>query len=69
MNVPGKVSSQTHLDVRHTCEQDDTLSGYAWNKHNGLDYGSQIIKDNRYNVAIKTEFIKVAGVDGTLIVI
>ncbi|KAJ3256563.1 Processing alpha glucosidase I [Boothiomyces macroporosus] len=59
-----EIGERAWENVRHTCEQDETLSGYAWNKHNGLDYGSQIIKDNRYNVAIKTEFIKVAGAGG-----
>ncbi|KAJ3320457.1 Processing alpha glucosidase I [Boothiomyces sp. JEL0866] len=58
-----EIGERAWENVRHTCEQDDTLSGYAWNKHNGLNYGSQIIKDSRYNVAIKTEFVKVAGLD------
>ncbi|KAJ3273629.1 Processing alpha glucosidase I [Terramyces sp. JEL0728] len=53
--------NRPNLDIRHTCEQDDTLAGYAWNKHDGLNYGSQIIKDTRFNVAIKTEFVKIAS--------
>ncbi|KAI8898456.1 glycoside hydrolase [Globomyces pollinis-pini] len=46
-------------NIRHTCEQGDHLEGYAWNKHNGRDFGTQLIKDSKNNVQIKTEFLKV----------
>ncbi|KAI9338229.1 glycoside hydrolase [Obelidium mucronatum] len=48
-------------NIRHTCEQGDNLEAYAWLEHDGRSYGSQTIKDGANNVAIKTEFVKVAG--------
>jgi mannosyl-oligosaccharide glucosidase len=45
-------------NIRHTCEQDENIFGYAWQKHNGRDYGSQTITDILNNIIIKTEFIK-----------
>jgi mannosyl-oligosaccharide glucosidase len=44
--------------IRHTCEHDDQISGYAWQKHNGRNYGTQEVKDSLNNVALKTEFYK-----------
>ena len=44
--------------IRHTCEQDDKLSGYAWLKHDGRRFGRQTIYDHQSNVAITTQFLK-----------
>ncbi|KAI8589310.1 glycoside hydrolase [Geranomyces variabilis] len=54
-------TGQTLKDIRHTCEQGDDLSGYAWQKHDGRTFGSQEIADNQHRVAIRTDFLKSAG--------
>ena len=50
-----------NLDIRHTCEHDDNIAGYAWQKHDGREFGSQTISDKLNNVMIKTEFVKDLG--------
>ncbi|KAI8620462.1 putative mannosyl-oligosaccharide glucosidase [Chytriomyces sp. MP71] len=52
---------QNYQSFRHTCEQGDELSSYAWLQHDGRSFGSQTINDGKFNVAIKTEFVKVPG--------
>ena len=52
-------------EVRHSCEQDDNLGGYAWTEHDGRSAGTQVIKDVENNVQLKTEFLKTpAGIEG-----
>ncbi|KAI8927969.1 glycoside hydrolase [Entophlyctis helioformis] len=57
----GSMAAMPWDNIRHTCEQGDHLSGYAWNKHDGRSYGTQEIKDAANNISITTEFVKVAG--------
>lgn len=57
------LQSKPWENVRHTCEHDDNISGYAWQKHDGRTYGTQSTTDHLNNVIIKTEFIKSPGGD------
>ncbi|KAJ3042810.1 Processing alpha glucosidase I [Rhizophlyctis rosea] len=59
----GDLQSGAWQKIRHTCEQGDELSGYAWQKHDGRTFGTQEIKDNLNNITIKTEFLKRSGGD------
>ncbi|TPX62267.1 mannosyl-oligosaccharide glucosidase [Powellomyces hirtus] len=56
-----ELSGTTLQNIRHTCEQGDDLSGYAWQKHDGRSFGSQEIADNLNHVSIKTEYLKSPG--------
>ncbi|KAI8823716.1 glycoside hydrolase [Fimicolochytrium jonesii] len=58
-----EVSQATIQNIRHTCEQGDDLSGYAWQKHDGRTFGSQLIKDTLNKIHFKTEFVKTPGGD------
>ncbi|KAJ3013924.1 Processing alpha glucosidase I [Thoreauomyces humboldtii] len=58
-----EVSGETLKNIRHTCEQGDDLSGYAWQKHDGRSYGSQEIADNLNRVGIRNEYFKSPGGD------
>lgn len=49
-------SVRTLDDVRHWCEQKDYLKGYSWVKHDGKNFGIQLINDGNYR--IKTSFVK-----------
>ncbi|KAJ3162850.1 hypothetical protein HDU86_003825 [Geranomyces michiganensis] len=55
--MPAYITSE----IRHTCEQGDNLSGYAWQKHDGRTFGSQEITDDQHRVAIRTDFLKTPG--------
>ncbi|KAL2912528.1 Processing alpha glucosidase I [Polyrhizophydium stewartii] len=57
----GGIEGRPWENIRHTCEQDDKLSGYAWGKHDGRSFGTQEIRDRANNVTIRTEFVKVGG--------
>jgi mannosyl-oligosaccharide glucosidase len=43
--------------LRHECNMEDNLS-YRWEAHNGVDYGSQIIEDDKNNLILNTKFYK-----------
>ncbi|KAJ2601754.1 Processing alpha glucosidase I [Coemansia sp. RSA 1722] len=51
-------------NIRHSCELGDNLSEYGYQRHNGRDFGEQMLRDNDHGVEIKSEFIKVAGKNG-----
>ncbi|KAJ1339407.1 hypothetical protein BSLG_005973 [Batrachochytrium salamandrivorans] len=57
------LASKPWDNIRHSCEQDAGLAGYAWNKHSGRNFGDQTIIDKTNNVSIRTQFLK--SVDGT----
>ncbi|KAL5038334.1 hypothetical protein BDV3_006485 [Batrachochytrium dendrobatidis] len=57
------LASKPWDNIRHSCEQDAGLAGYAWNKHSGRNFGDQTIIDKTNNVSIRTQFLKSA--DGT----
>ncbi|KAJ2419614.1 Processing alpha glucosidase I [Coemansia sp. RSA 2531] len=48
-------------NIRHSCELGDNLSEYGYSRHNGRDFGEQIMRDNDQGVEIKSTFIKVPG--------
>jgi hypothetical protein len=45
--------------LRHVCRQEDALSAYGWTKHNGRDYGHQVLVD--HGMILTTKFIKSKG--------
>lgn len=45
--------------LRHVCKQEDDLSAYGWKKHNGRDFGHQVLVDNGMTLA--TQFFKSKG--------
>ncbi|KAI7724751.1 hypothetical protein M8C21_004628 [Ambrosia artemisiifolia] len=47
--------------MRHMCQDADDLQTYGWNKHNGRDYGHQVISD--HGMTLTTSFLKSKGND------
>ncbi|CAI8616993.1 unnamed protein product [Vicia faba] len=56
----GVKDGSNHL--RHVCRYEDGLSAYGWTKHNGRDYGHQVLVD--HGLILTTEFLKSNG-DGS----
>ncbi|KAK7319058.1 hypothetical protein RJT34_03770 [Clitoria ternatea] len=50
------VVKDNKYQLRHVCKHEDELSTYGWTKHNGRDYGHQLLVDN--GITLTTEFIK-----------
>lgn len=48
--------------MRHICQDADDLQTYGWNKHNGRDYGHQLLID--HGMTLTTNFLK-SKVDGS----
>ncbi|XP_071696005.1 mannosyl-oligosaccharide glucosidase GCS1-like [Rutidosis leptorrhynchoides] len=48
--------------MRHVCQDADDLQKYGWNKHNGRDYGHQVVID--HGMTLTTSFLK-SKVDGS----
>jgi hypothetical protein len=48
-----------HSEIRHTCEQSDSLTSYAYTQHDGRTYSSQDLVDGKNNAKITTKFLKV----------
>ncbi|KAK7399994.1 hypothetical protein VNO78_11192 [Psophocarpus tetragonolobus] len=42
--------------LRHVCKHEDNLTTYGWTKHNGRDFGHQVLVD--HGVTLTTEFLK-----------
>ncbi|CAJ2677592.1 unnamed protein product [Trifolium pratense] len=55
----GVKDGSNHL--RHVCKHEDDLSAYGWGKHNGRDYGHQVLVD--HGMILTTEFLKSKGDD------
>ncbi|KAK2438021.1 mannosyl-oligosaccharide glucosidase [Trifolium repens] len=53
----GVKDGSNHL--RHVCKHEDDLSAYGWGKHNGRDYGHQVLVD--HGMILTTEFLKSKG--------
>jgi mannosyl-oligosaccharide glucosidase len=53
-----------HSEIRHTCEQSDSLTSYAYTQHDGRTYSSQDLVDGKNNVKITTKFLKSERGDG-----
>ncbi|CAL0329723.1 unnamed protein product [Lupinus luteus] len=45
--------------LRHVCKHEDELSTYGWTKHNGRDFGHQLLADHGIN--LDTKFLKYKG--------
>lgn len=45
-------------EIRHTCEQSDGLTSYAYTQHDGRRYAAQDLVDGKINVKIFTAFLK-----------
>ncbi|KAK7359395.1 hypothetical protein VNO77_01353 [Canavalia gladiata] len=45
--------------LRHVCRHEDDLSTYGWTKHNGRDFGHQVLAD--HGMTLTTEFLKSKG--------
>lgn len=56
----GVKDGRYHL--RHVCKHEDDLSTYGWIKHNGRDFGRQVLAD--HGMILATEFLKSKG-DGS----
>ncbi|GFO20120.1 mannosyl-oligosaccharide glucosidase [Plakobranchus ocellatus] len=54
-----QLTNQMPPPLRHWCDQGDQLEGYVWQKHDGLNFGVQEIREKLYT--IKTEFVKQPG--------
>jgi len=42
--------------LRHVCKHEDDLSTYGWTKHNGRDFGHQVLVDQ--GITLTTGFLK-----------
>jgi mannosyl-oligosaccharide glucosidase len=47
--------------VRHACDQMDDLGGYSWTEYDPREGGVQVLRDNKNNIKLTTEFLKVSG--------
>nr|XP_027191588.1 mannosyl-oligosaccharide glucosidase GCS1-like isoform X2 [Cicer arietinum] len=45
--------------LRHVCKQEDDLSAYGWIKHDGRDFGHQVLVD--HGMILNTSFLKSKG--------
>ncbi|KAL5175253.1 Mannosyl-oligosaccharide glucosidase GCS1 [Glycine soja] len=50
----GVKDGKYHL--RHVCRHEDDLSTYGWTRHNGRDFGHQVLVD--HGMTLTTEFLK-----------
>ncbi|KAL2343449.1 hypothetical protein Fmac_004734 [Flemingia macrophylla] len=50
----GVKDGRYHL--RHVCRHEDDLSTYGWTRHNGRDFGHQVLVD--HGMTLTTEFLK-----------
>ncbi|OQR71857.1 mannosyl-oligosaccharide glucosidase-like [Tropilaelaps mercedesae] len=51
-----------NLNIRHWCSQRDNLQKYTWYRHDGVNFGEQIIIDGDLNIT--TSFVKRPGEKG-----
>ena len=56
----GVKDGRYHL--RHVCKNEDELGTYGWTKHDGRDFGHQVLTD--HGLTLATEFLKSKG-DGS----
>ena len=57
--------SVTFLDLRHTCEQSDSIESYGWTTYDARTGGTHRVYDAGNMVDISTELVKVPQDDGT----
>ena len=58
---------QVNLGLRHSCEISDDMASYGWTEYDGRIGGKQIISDKGMKIELETEFIKVPGENGSLL--
>ena len=46
------------LEIRHTCEESDGLTSYAYTQHDGRRYSSQNLVDGKINAKLNIKFLK-----------
>ncbi|CAG9574147.1 unnamed protein product [Danaus chrysippus] len=54
-----ELAAAAHKGIRHLCEQNDNLPTYGWLRHDGVNFGEQLISDPPHH--IQTSFIKTPG--------
>lgn len=59
----GHANPSDWKSFRHDCEQTDDFSKYGYTKHDGRLLGVQEVHDERLNLLLRTEFIKVPSPD------
>ncbi|KAI0226345.1 Processing alpha glucosidase I [Massospora cicadina] len=55
----GHAKPSQWKSFRHDCEQTDDFSKYGYVKHDGRLFGVQEVHDTRFNLLLRTEFVKV----------
>ncbi|KAI5679356.1 hypothetical protein M9H77_10306 [Catharanthus roseus] len=53
--------TEGRYSMRHICQNSDDLKTYGWIRHNGRDYGHQILVD--HEMTLSTSFLKSKGSD------
>ena len=49
--------------MRHACEQNDAMETYTWTEYDPRQGGVEIVKDDRVNLDLRIEWLKVPGGD------
>ncbi|KAJ2161219.1 Processing alpha glucosidase I [Coemansia sp. RSA 552] len=60
----GLDSKHNWQHTRHSCELADGLDEYGYLRHNGRDFGEQVMRDTDHGVEITSQFVKVPGERG-----
>lgn len=58
-NTDSYASAQTNF--RHTCEQNEGMSGYGWEEYDARNGGRQVIHDTGNKIDLTIEFVKFPG--------
>jgi len=45
-------------ELRHSCEESDGLDSYGWTRHDGTNFGEQVLVDPKTKVKLTTTFLK-----------
>ena len=58
--TPHQTALPAHapLEIRHTCEESDGLTSYAYTQHDGRRYSSQNLVDGKINAKLNIKFLK-----------
>ncbi|XP_026499522.2 mannosyl-oligosaccharide glucosidase [Vanessa tameamea] len=54
-----ELAASAHKGIRHLCEQNDNLPTYGWLRHDGVNFGEQLVSDPPHD--IHTSFITTPG--------
>lgn len=47
-----------NIEIRHTCEDSDSLTSYTYTQHDGRGYAAQTLIDGGMNVVVNTTWVK-----------